>query len=714
MKTNSKTWLVLLSFGFLLLLGLSACGTTTVAPQDPVSQVTSAPTAVAVAPSPVPSHTPLPPATATPVSTSPIPTATPEPTPAVVPTNAPTATPKPMGPFVEHSITNDSQTACGLYVEDLDGDGDNDIVAGTRFRDTFTWWRNEGGAPIAWTQQVIAEGTGALYVYAADVDGDGDNDVLRTFASDIDWWRNEGGDPVVWTRQVVATGLAEAHAVIAADLDGDGDVDILGTAAKADTVLWWENDGPNGDGTAWVAHIIDDGFDYTQTADAADIDGDGDLDVVAGAGHRNQVAWWRNDGGYPIVWDKQVIQTSLAWVHWVYVADIDGDGRPDVVGGAYSDNTVAWWRNGGGDPIDWERQDIDTDFFGVLTVHADDLDGDGDLDVLATADLGAELAWWRNDGGTPIQWEKQTLRNKPFGGAWGVHAGDLDGDGDVDIVGGSSQEIVWWEYAPPPPPAPEAFNLVEDIVYVPDGAAEQKLDLYLPGEADGPVPVLFMLHQGNGRKTDFSSWGRERAKAGIAVVSIDYRELPDYIYPASVEDAFCALTWVHANADMYGLDRERIVVLGYSSGGTLAALLGAVDDPARFMAGCPHPLPDGPWVQGAIAFTGIFDYTSASHPASLKDYFVRYFGATKDEAPDTWSEASPISWVDGSEPPYLLIHGGEDTTILPSQSRRFATALEEVGVEVELLVIPDMVHMTVIGCPEAMDAVDAFLNARWP
>jgi acetyl esterase/lipase len=181
-----------------------------------------------------------------------------------------------------------------------------------------------------------------------------------------------------------------------------------------------------------------------------------------------------------------------------------------------------------------------------------------------------------------------------------------------------------------------------------------------------------------------------------------------------VEDAFCALAWVHANAELYGLDRERIVVLGYSSGGTLAALLGAVDDPARFMAGCPHALPDGPWVQGAVAFTGIFDYTSSSHPASLKDYFAGYFGATKDEAPDTWSEASPISWVDGSEPPFLLIHGGADTTILPSQSRRFASALEDVGVEVELLVVPDAVHMTVIGCPEAMDAVDAFLAARWP
>jgi acetyl esterase/lipase len=715
MKARSASWPALFCLSIIFLVGLSACGQATVAAPDAIRQATSDPATETIAPSPAPSHTPAPLATSTPASTSPIPTATPQPTRAVVPTNAPTATPKPMGPFVEHVITTDSQTASGLYVQDLDGDGDNDILAGSLFGDVFAWWRNDGGEPVVWTQQTIADDAGgALYVYAADIDGDGDNDLLRTFAENIDWWRNEGGDPIVWTRQVVATGLGEAHAIAAADLDGDGDVDILGTAAKEDSVLWWENDGPNGDGTAWVAHTIDDAFRYTQTADAADIDGDGDLDVVAGSGQKDQVAWWRNDGGDPIVWDKENIQTGFDWAHWVHVADLDGDGRPDVLGAAYSDHTVAWWRNSGGDPIAWERQDIDTNFLGVLTVHAADLDGDGDLDVLGAADTGCEIAWWRNDGGTPIHWEKQTLREKPFGGAWGLHAGDLDGDGDIDVVGGGVTEIVWWEYAPLPTPAPEAFNLVADIAYVPEGDPKQKLDLYLPMGATEPVPVLFAIHEGHGSKADFSSWGREQAKNGYAVVAINYRELPEYTYPAPEQDAFCALAWVHANAASYGLDRERVIVVGYSIGGTLGALLGTVDDRARFMEGCPDALPDGQWVQGVIVYTGIFDYTDSSHPAPLKDYFVDYFGAKMESAPDAWAAGSPITWVDGSEPPFLLVHGGGETTIVPGQSKRFAAALEAAGVEVELLIIPGATHMTVSAFPEAIDAVDAFLAARWP
>jgi iron(II)-dependent oxidoreductase len=93
----------------------------------------------------------------------------------------------------------------------------------------------------------------------------------------------------------------------------------------------------------------------------------------------------------------------------------------------------------------WKRQNIDNDFPGVLTVHAADLDDDGDLDVIGTANNSSEISWWRNQGGSPIQWEKETIKAKTFGGAWGLHAGDLDADGDMDIVGGGSGTILWWQ-----------------------------------------------------------------------------------------------------------------------------------------------------------------------------------------------------------------------------------------------------------------------------
>ena len=85
-----------------------------------------------------------------------------------------------------------------------------------------------------------------------------------------------------------------------------------------------------------------------------------------------------------------------------------------------------------------------------------------------------------------------------------------------------------------------------NVPYVPDGHIDQKLDIYLPTSGDGPFPALFMIHQGGGRKEQLAFWGRSFAERGYAAISINHRQWPDHRYPADVEDAFCALAWVHA------------------------------------------------------------------------------------------------------------------------------------------------------------------------
>jgi acetyl esterase/lipase len=87
------------------------------------------------------------------------------------------------------------------------------------------------------------------------------------------------------------------------------------------------------------------------------------------------------------------------------------------------------------------------------------------------------------------------------------------------------------------------------------------------------------------------------------VVTPNHRFTPQYIYPAQVQDAFCALAWVHTNADTYGFDTGRIVALGLVSGGNLAAMLGVVDDPPPYIEGCLHELPEENWIQGVATFT---------------------------------------------------------------------------------------------------------------
>jgi acetyl esterase/lipase len=186
-----------------------------------------------------------------------------------------------------------------------------------------------------------------------------------------------------------------------------------------------------------------------------------------------------------------------------------------------------------------------------------------------------------------------------------------------------------------------------------------------------------------------------------------------------VQDTFCALAWVHANADTYDLDPDRIVALGYSAGGTLAAMLGVVDDAvagdgAAFVAGCPHPLPTRNWVQGVVTFTGMFDFMrGAERSAGLGEYLTTYLGVGPDEDPATWAQASPSTWVDGSEPPFLLIHGLEDTGLSPEESKGFAAILEQAGVDVELVLVPDANHGTIIRSEQLFQAVVAFCARVW-
>ena len=131
----------------------------------------------------------------------------------------------------------------------------------------------------------------------------------------------------------------------------------------------------------------------------------------------------------------------------VYISDLDNDLDNDVLGASLEDHQIIWWRNDGGDPIVWTRQVIGSGIVNACIAYAVDMDGDTDKDVVATGQGINQVAWWRNDGGEPIQWTKFIITNN-FIRPWPLHADDLDGDQDVDIVVGSSHngsnQIKWW------------------------------------------------------------------------------------------------------------------------------------------------------------------------------------------------------------------------------------------------------------------------------
>lgn len=347
----------------------------------------------------------------------------------------------------KHIIDNYFDYAFGVHAIDLDKDGDCDVLGAAQEGDFIAWWSNDGGYPINWTKYVIDNDfDGATSIFAVDIDGDSDIDVVGSAWQDneIALWYNEGGNPPLWLKNTVKSDFEFAHEVYCHDLDNDGDIDILGASSDDNQIAWWRNDG--GQPIIWSEQIICNDFYGAKSVRVADIDNDGLLDVIGAAIIDDKIIWWKNNGGNPITWVEHIIANNFDGAHRAEVCDLDHDGDFDIVGAAYFDEEISWWRNDGGEPIIWTKQVITTYFKGACIGLPIDIDYDGDIDVVGTAQQGNDVALFRNDGGTPFLWTKIII--DPFyQGAWPGFVHDIDGDGDIDILAGASwaDKLAWWE-----------------------------------------------------------------------------------------------------------------------------------------------------------------------------------------------------------------------------------------------------------------------------
>ena len=393
-----------------------------------------------------------------------------------------------LDPPVKSVIAHNFVRPSSLDAADIDGDGDLDLVGAAIGGNQVRWWRNEGGQPPTWTSVIIEFGfAGASSVRAADVDGDGSVDVVGCAWADneVAVWFN-GGQGVSWTRQSVATEFTQCHWVDVADLDGDGDIDLLGAAADADTVAVWTNDGALP--IAWTMHVIDAAYGGARSLVPADLDDDGDLDLLGTALDDDDVSWWRNDGGEPITWTRIIVSDSLAGAHHADAWDMDLDGDLDIVAAGFGHPWLKLWRNDGEDPIGWIEEDIGDAIVAPLVVDACDLDGDGDMDVAATSNNWDRVMWWKNNGGPPASWSAFNITTG-FTNAWPLDTADIDGNGTLDIVSGASGafEVAWWRMTD----FVSSGVLESRVLTIPDHviALECLLDAVVPPETDVAVAI---------------------------------------------------------------------------------------------------------------------------------------------------------------------------------------------------------------------------------
>ena len=252
------------------------------------------------------------------------------------------ATPSPT--FTAADIATSADGVRSVFAADMDGDGDMDILSASQIDDTIAWYENDGNANPTFTAvDVATSADGAFSVFAADMDGDGDMDIVSASYDDdtIAWYENDGNANPTWTAADIATSADGAYSVFAADMDGDGDMDILSASQLDNTIAWHENDG-NANPTFAAADIAT-SADSARSVFAADMDGDGDLDIISASLLDDTIAWHENDGNANPTWTAADIATSADGAISVFAADMDGDGDMDIISASHLDDTIAWY-----------------------------------------------------------------------------------------------------------------------------------------------------------------------------------------------------------------------------------------------------------------------------------------------------------------------------------------------------------------------------------
>jgi len=271
-------------------------------------------------------------------------------------------------------------------------------------------------------------------------------------------------------------------------------------------------------------------------------------------------------------------------------------------------------------------------------------------------------------------------------------------------------------FAAPPGPRPSYAS----IAYAPADPADSKghlLDLYLPADAKGPVPVViwtggsaWMMDNGK----DFAGWlVAPLNRAGFAVAGVSVRSSAQTIFPGQLYDSKAAVRWLRANATRYGLDAGRIAIMGDSSGGWVAAMTAVTGDVPE-LEGTIGTTGVSSAVQAAIAFypptrvtqmdawalkpctpglgvmragmNGGFCHDDASSPES------RLIGCAIQSCPDKALRADPTRYISAEDPPIMILHGESDPLVPHAQGELLYQALNKACHDAVFVSLPRAAH----------------------
>ena len=342
----------------------------------------------------------------------------------------------------ETVLTTAAAFANAVAVADLDGDGFPDVLSASLTDHKVAWYRNNGDGTFSAQQIITTQNMEPSAIAAADLDGDGKPDVITgchfPFPNGrLAWHKNLGGGNF-GPQQIISTGYAYITSIAVADLDNDGKPDIVCTGLFDNQIAWHKNLGGGQFGAAQVIGVLSgpNAAKGPYQAVVADIDGDGLPDIVSASTTDNKIAWYRNLGGGAFG-PQQVISTDVIRASTVAAADFDGDGRIDVIAGGANDNTVSFFKNNA-DGTFGPRVILTSDARGVFSVIAADINGDGAPEVISASLGDGKISWFDNLGAGTFG-PRQNISTNALG-AVAAAVGDFNGDGTMDVVSASQSD----------------------------------------------------------------------------------------------------------------------------------------------------------------------------------------------------------------------------------------------------------------------------------
>ena len=242
-----------------------------------------------------------------------------------------------------------------------------------------------------------------------------------------------------------------------------------------------------------------------------------------------------------------------------------------------------------------------------------------------------------------------------------------------------------------------------DATAVYDTGHGLSLDIYRPtAPSTTAVPVVVFFHGGGwktGTRGQYRFVGQRLAQQGVLAIVADYRTWPRSTFPGFVEDGARAVAWSRAHARTYGGDPQRLYVAGHSAGAQIAALIGT---DGRYLAAEGMKPRD---LAGVIGLSGPYDFV-------IEGGYEAVFGPRAQ-----WPSAQAVNFVDGDEPPFLLVHGTGDKVVEAKDSQELADKLRSNGVQAELVWLPEAGHIAPLAAlydprrdPAVIHAISSFVG----